>query len=416
MQTQTVTLLFWLYKSKKNKSGKSPIYLRITFQGKKFQLSTGQFVLSTEWDRSKQRVKGNSASAKLANMVLEKLKNKVMKIQTDVFLREGEISFEHLRSALSGNQQPNNTLMVAFQKHNERILSLIGNGYAKASYELYEITKNEVQEFLRSKLSRQDIPLSELNIQFIQDLEVFYRLEKGNQTNTIYKKFQRLNKIVNQAVVHGQINVNPLKAYRVKKEKKDIVYLTEKELTRIQKLNTGIQRLEIVKRLFLLSCFTGLAYNELYRLTEANIEKSSGKITWIKMQRQKTDKWLRIPLLPQSEKLIEELKNYTPYLSKSIGRLDTLKPSKFLPVPTNQKVNAYLKEIADLARIDKKLTSHVARKTFATTITLLKGVSIETVSEILGHSSIRTTQEAYSIITQEKVTREFKKLKSKFKS
>jgi len=408
-----INILFWLYKSKVNSAGKAPVYLRVSEKNKKFQLSTGVFLTPKDWNSQRQEARGSSAAAVLANNTLQQLKNRLAEIQTELLKSATDIDLETIRLKLTGQAIESKNLLELFMEHNNRILSLVGKSYSPATHEIYEITRKEIQEFLINSYNVRDIAFNKLDMDFIEKLEVFYRVGKGNQNNTVYKKLQRLNKVVNLAIRKGWITINPFRDHNIKKEKKEIVFLTNDEIKRLEKLRTGITRLEVVRKLFLLSCYTGLAFKELYYLSTESFEKGPTGLIWMKIHRQKTNKWLRVPLLPQAEKLLKELtsnQSRRPQklneISGSIYFTSTTRPGKLLPVPTNQKMNGYLKELSDLAKIRKNLTTHVARKTFATTVTLLAGVSISTVSKLLGHSNSRITEEAYSEVTDDKILKE----------
>lgn len=410
-----IRVLFWLFKSKLNAAGKAPVYLRVSDQKQKFQLSTGVWVEPKAWSSKRQEVRGSSATAVLANKNLFMMKSRIAEIQAALLNEGGELQLERIRERFTGKGEEKRTLLELFKEHNNRIQSLVGKSYSAATYEIYEITRKEIEEFVNSKYKVRDMSFSALDLDFIEKLEVFYRVEKENQNNTVYKKFQRLNKIVAMAIRKGWIAKNPFLDHRMKKEKKEIVFLTTQEMRRLESLETGIPRLEAVKKLFLLSCYTGLAYKELYSLSENSLEQDPRGQVWMKIHRQKTNKWLRVPLLPKAQKLLKELtRDFSKSNYRSNGKLGksetepTLKSVKLLTVPTNQKMNGYLKELADLAKIQKTLTTHVARKTFATTVTLLNGVSISTVSRLLGHSNTRITEEAYSEVTDEKLLLELK--------
>lgn len=420
---EKINLLFWIYKSKINAAGKAPVYFRISSPTGKFQLSTGVLVSPKEWDSKKQKVKGASAKSLLANTTLIAYKEKVEAAITEILQKKEDLTIAHLKQKLNPAMAPKGNLLELFLEHNNRILSLVGKTYSSTTHEIYEITRKEVQEFINLKFGTSDLALQDLKLEFIEELEVFYRLKKGNQTNTILKKFQRLNKVINVGIKRGFINANPLLTHKIKKEKKEIVFLTSDELKKVENLNTGIPRLELVRKLLLLSCYTGLAYRELYNLSESSLELGIDKTPWLRVYRQKTKKWIRIPLLPQASELIRQLtlncgnlkkcnRESTQNSSKTSDS-STSKHSKLLKVPSNQKMNAYLKEIGVLAGIRKELHSHVGRKTFTVTVMLAAGVSLETISKLLGHSSIKITEDAYSQITDEKILSE---LRIKFKN
>jgi len=275
----------------------------------------------------------------------------------------------------------------------------------------YYTTQKYVKEFLKERFKTSDKYLSELTYKFITDFEYYLRSrkpEKGQkalQTNGVMKHLERFCKMVNLAVRLEWIERNPFHAYQLKFEKVERDYLTKEELARIEEKQFHIIRLQVVKDLFVFSCYTGLAYIDVFNLTPANLIEKSGNKIWIMTNRQKTNEPVRVPLLPKALAIVEKYK----------GHPQALAEGKVLPSLSNQKLNSYLKEIADICDITKPLTFHIARHTFATTVTLTNGVPIETVSKLLGHTKLSTTQ-IYAKVIESKISDDMALLSTKLQA
>jgi integrase/recombinase XerD len=239
--------------------------------------------------------------------------------------------------------------------------------------------------FITKFYKRKDVRLNDLDLKFIQDLEYFFKTELKLKQATIYRSIQRVKKIIQFAISENYLKKDPFHLYKNKKYKTVIVYLTDEELKMLEKHNFSQVRLQQVKDLFIFCCYTGLAYAEMSSLTTKNIEIGFDGNEWIQMIRKKTNRKISVPVLPKAKEILEKYNNELPGIS-------------------NQKFNSYLKEISALLSIDKKLTHHIARKTFATTVLLFNNVPMEIVSELLGHSNMNVTQSHYGKVVQKKVS------------
>jgi integrase len=255
--------------------------------------------------------------------------------------------------------------------HNKGQIQVLAQGTMKNYY----TTEKYVKEFIKKRFKTSDKYLSELNYRFLVDFEYYLRNrtpEKGQKAlnnNGLMKHIERFCKMVNLSVRLEWIDRNPFQAYQLKFDKIEREYLTKVELARIEDKHFNIVRLQVVKDLFIFSCYTGLAYIDVFNLTTANLIERSENNLWLITNRQKSNEPVRMPLLPKALAIIEKYKGHP-----------------------QAKVNSYLKEIADMCDITKPLTFHIARHTFATTVTLTNGVPIETVSKLLGHTKLTTTQ------------------------
>jgi site-specific recombinase XerD len=260
-----------------------------------------------------------------------------------------------------------------------------------------------IKRFLKQEYNLADIPLSELNYEFVTTLDKYFRLDRKCNHNTTAKYIKNLKKIINLAIKLNWLDKDPFLHYQIKTKPVERGFLTQQELDRIINYRFSTQRLELVADLFIFSCYTGLAYIDIKKLPQDAIVTGIDACQWLSVQRQKTGTTSNIPLLPPALRIIEKYKDHP--LSSSSGKL--------LPVLSNQKLNSYLKEIADLCNINKNLTFHLARHTFATSVTLANGISMEAVSKMLGHQSVRTTQ-IYSKIVESQISNEMQKLRAHF--
>jgi site-specific recombinase XerD len=322
-------------------------------------------------------------------------------------LEKQKITSDAIKKKFYGIEESEQTLMCLIKYHNDRMDENLEWGTQKN----YFTTEKYIFEFLNDKLKKKDIPLSELNYRFINDFEYFLRKhqptdhQKPMGNNTIMKHIERLRKMINLAVKMEWIEKDPFTAHKAKFIKVQRGYLTQEELELIEQKEFSIERLQQVKDLFVFSCYTGLAYIDAINLKSADIRKGIDGGEWIFTARQKTDVPVQVPLLSKASNIIAKYKDHPK--TKLSGTV--------FPVISNQKLNSYLKEIADLCNISKNLTFHLARHTFATTVTLTNGVPIESVSKMLGHSDIRTTQ-IYAKVVEIKISEDMAKLQNKLQS
>jgi integrase len=401
-----IKILFMCVSSKKNAKGHAPIYVRITVRRRQVHLSTGEYIDPGGWDVKTGRVRGRGRKASMINLRLDEMYNRIIGIRNDLEQKDEEVTVEAIKLIMTGKADRKKKLLEVFALHNLKMKSLIGNGYSQATCDIFKRSKDEIETFIKHEYGKDDFLLSQLNEKFAADYDFYLRTVKGNDAGTVFKKVQRLNKIVDTAVRYGWLDRNRLKSYEIKRRKKEIIFLTEEELNTLLIKDISIERLDVVRDVFVFCCYTGLGYQEVRNLSLENITKGIDKENWIIINRHKTGKDVKIPILPKAQELIDKYRDHP--MSLNIG--------KIFPVLSNQKMNAYLKEIQTICGIEKELTTHVARKTFATTVTLLNDVPMETVSELLGHSSLRITQEAYAKVVDKKISRDMKALSEKLKT
>ena len=377
MVRSSFSILFFIRESKARKSGKAPIELMITVNGERCPLSTGKQVPIDKWDKVKQQVKGKDEEAQSLNNYLKAIKAKLYQKEAELLDRGFIITAELLRDAYFDKVESlkEKTLFEVFEEHNQEQEKLVGNGVSKATYWISVYTVRLLKEFVQQKYKREDLYLRELNLNFIQSFHSFLRIDKGMAQNSSTKHLKLLKKIVNLAVANSYMTTNPFITYKIEREPVEIDFLDEEELRKIINFDTPLPRLERAKDMFLFGCFTGLSYIDIKTLAPEQFEKDSTGRIWIKKRRVKTGVLSRIPLLPIAKLILDKYKG----------------GEKLLPIQDPADINKYLKDIAILCDIKKRITFHTSRHTFASTVTLANNISLEVVSKMLGHTNTRMT-------------------------
>ena len=394
----TFRVLFYLKKGSEKKNGEVMIMARITIDGKLCQFSTKQSILPNNWSVASGKAKGKDAGK--INALLDDIRSALNTIYHEMQRRDNYVTAEKVKNEFLGHTEKHETILSLFQKHNDNMKQLVGISRTIATYRKYEVTRRHLADFIHDKYNLSDIPIREITPMFITDFELYLRTACKCGYNTAAKFLLFLKSIIIVARNNGILTKDPFANYKIQMKKVDRGYLTEDEIKIILKKKMVSERLEHVRDLFIFSCFTGLAYSDVANLREENIRKSFDGKLWIMTKRQKTNTDVNVPLLDIPKMILKKYKGKLP-------------DGKILPVISNQKLNAYLKEIADICGIKKNLTFHLARHTFATTTTLSKGVPIETVSKMLGHTNIETTQ-IYARITNSKIGSDMQGLDKKF--
>jgi integrase len=400
METR-LSILFYGKKSKKD-SKTVTIYLRVTINGERFEVSTHRDVEVAKWSSEAGKMKGNSEEARNLNWFLDKQKQKVYDFQKN-FAQEGRLlSKEILKMSWYGIRQRAHMLVEIFHHHNDQLKSLIGIDNSQATFTKYRTTLDHTISFLKWKYQKSDIEISSITYSFITDFEFWLKSFQKCNHNTSIKYISNLRKIINVCLKNGWLIKDPFLGFKMNKKEVIREILTQGELQDLISKDIQNVRLRQVRDIFIFSCFTGLAYIDAKRLQRSEIVTGIDGEPWIHAQRTKTGNPFRIPLLPVVLDIIEKYKDHPQCLNQG----------SLLPVPSNAKLNAYLKELADICAINKLLTFHIARHTFATTVTLNNGVPIESVSKMLGHKSIKITQ-IYAKILDRKVSEDMSILKNK---
>lgn len=400
----TMSVLFFARKSKSNRRGGTPIYMRITINGERYDLGTKRFVEMGNWLPEAGRVKGSSEAAKSINSFLDSLRAKAFEHQKQILLVGRQLTMEEFKTRWQGiSVDRPRMLMEIFEQHNEQMKALVNHEFSPLTLERYTTSKKHTQEFMKWKYKKDDIDIKKLKYEFITDYEFWLKSVRKCDHNTSMKYLSNFKKIVNICLKNGWLDRDPFYGFKMAKREIERPFLVEEELNRITNKIFLIPRLAQVRDIFVFCCYTGLAYADVEKLTREEITTGIDGEKWIWTSRQKTDSATRVPLLPPALEILDRYKDDLQCSDK--GRL--------LPVLTNQKMNSYLKEIADACGITKKMTFHTARHTFATTVTLTNGVPIETVSKMLGHRNLKTTQH-YAKILDKKVSEDMSVLRAKY--
>lgn len=402
MSMNTFKILFYLRKNHLNKEGKAGIMVRITVNREMTQFSSKLSIEPSLWDTYMGKARGKTASAVQLNSFLDELKASIINHYREIERNDSYVTIEKLRNAFLGIEERQNTLLEYYDKHNENIQKLIGIEHSSLTYKRYCLSRKRLYDFIQNQYSQSDISLKKLNLSFIREYEIYLKADCKLSNNVAAKMTQHLKKIVNLAFNEGIIRANPFVNYHIKIKKADVGYLTKEELDLLISKHIEIERLDHVRDIFIFCCFTGLSYIDVRNLTYENICKSFDDKLWIMTKRQKTNNPVNVLLLDIPKLIIDKYRG-------------TLPGNIVLPVLSNQRMNSYLKELADICKIHKNLTFHMSRHTFATTITLSNGVPIETVSKMLGHSNLKTTQ-IYARITNEKISHDMQVLAYKLQS
>lgn len=376
-----VSILFFIKRKKLLKDGTASIFARVTFNRLSAEVATGKSVVPTQWVATKGRAKGNTLVNKQVNSFLDQMEYTLHDLTLQIQREGKQVSakeilnrYKHLNAP-----KPKTGILALYAEHNQELEELVSISVALATYKRHETSLKLFHEFLLYRYQVEDLAVSEIDVEILQKYQHYLMTVRHNNNNTTVKYIRNLGKILNLAVSRKLITASPIEELKLKIEPVDKGFLTQEELTKLADKDFSIVRLEQVRDVFLFCCYTGLAYIDVYSLTTSDIAEENGRL-WIRKARHKTSVMCHIPILKPAKEILDKYASL-PY-----------KDEKLLPVLSNQKMNAYLKEIAGIVGINKDLTTHLAWHTFATTVTLANQVSIENVSKMLGHSSIRMTQ------------------------
>ena len=390
---------------KKVKDGKIQLYVRIVVDQKRAEFATSYYILIKDWNDKQRKVKPSNKESHLINAYIDRVQNEINQLFLTISAKGVKTSSKEIKQKYLGINEDSRekTILDAFDYHNTKMEEEVKIGkVVKKTHTRYKITKNKVQAFMQYQYKVDDMPLPDLRLRFVTEFE-HYLLTKDNlKSNTAHKYIKNLKKIMNMSVGLDWIPSNPFNNFRCSYTSPEREILTQEELDTLRLKKIDIPRLAEVRDVFVFCCYTGFAYSDVYKFEYDAVSKGIDGGYWLSTNRQKTGAKESVPLLPIALDIIEKYRDHK----------YCIEANKLLPVNSNQRYNAYLKEIADICHIKKKITSHIARHTFATTVTLANGVPIETVSSMLGHNSIRTTQ-IYAKVVEKKVSEDMQNLKKK---
>ncbi len=401
----TFSITFFTRKSRSNPNELS-IYARINVKGKRAEISLKRCANSVQWDSAKNRGRGNTEKIRALNAYLDQVYGKLLQCHKQLLEEDKIITSDAIKSRYLGEDENSKTLKELITYHNNNMVHVLKAGTIKN----YFTTERYLERFLLKKRKVKDIYLKQLNFRFITDFEHYLRNYKNSKkefvlgNNGVMKHLERLKKMENLAVKLEWMTKNPFNQFQLKFNKYDRVFLNERELELLENTDFKSERLERVKDCFIFSCYTGLSYVDVKELTEMNIVKGIDNNYWIYTKREKTNEPVKVPILPKAWSILEKYR-----AAQDMGVTNNL-----LPISSNQKVNTYLKEIAKSCNIHKNISFHVARHTFATTVMLSNGVPLETVSKLLGHTKLSTTQ-IYARVVESKISEDINNLLERFK-
>ncbi|MEG0994114.1 MAG: site-specific integrase [Bacteroidales bacterium] len=398
MSKSTFKINFLIRKGGSSYKGENPIYVRLTINTERIEFNSKLTIKTENW--SSEAGCATGSSAKKINAHLDLIRIKLYESMKELSERGLTVSAENIRNHYLGVlKETSYSILTLYKEHNEKLFALVNKGYAFSTLEKHLTTYKHLQSFISQQYAKDDLPIEAIDIKFLSDFEFYLRTSKNIGNNTTVKYLKNTGKILREAYNAGYIKRNPFALLRLRTEEIDRPFLEMHEIQKISKKRFDVKRLEQIRDIFLFCCFTGLAFIDAKHLSEDCIITAPNGQLWIKKQREKTKKWSHIPILPEAKYILDK---YEQHPIRKEGYL--------LPFPTNQKMNAYLKEIAEICKIKKNLTTHCARHTFATTITLANKVSMESVSKMLGHSSIVMTK-TYARILDSTIEKEMSQLK-----
>jgi site-specific recombinase XerD len=407
MQTSQSFGIHFTTRPDKARDGKEPIYACVTVNKQRAYIALKHNVDPKNWDSGKGTAKGNKDEVKSINNYLGEVRNTISNNYKQLQLKGRMLSAKAVKDLYLGAEEEVYTLSRLFIYHNETSTTDLKWSTLKHYY----VTQRYLVKFLDEQHQSSDIYLHQLDFKFVKDFEVFLRNHKPKDhqkqinNNGVMKHIIRLKKMVNLAMNLQWIDNDPFAAYKLKIQKVNREQLSEKELADMEKKVFAIERLDMVRDLFVFCCYTGLSYVDVINLTPGHIVAGTDGEKWIRTCREKTMIPVNVPLLPQALKILDKYK----------ANIRSLSSGRVFPVMSNQKVNSYLKEISEVCNITKNVTFHLARHTFATTVTLSNGVPIETVSKMLGHTKITTTQ-IYAKVVERKLKEDMQNLKNRLAS
>ncbi len=396
MNQKNLIILYYLNRAKTNQKGCCPIYCRITYQRKRKQFSTGEFINALEWNAKKQKASSEIIPNQHINLQLEIISANIKKAHLQLQMLEGEFEGDEIFAKYLGKTGKKAENVISyFKKFLVKQSKLIGKNIKLSTWKKSEYVCNDVGAFIESNYGKKDYPLIKLDQSFLDDFEYFLKTVKNQKQITINKAIQRFRKPIRVAVAEGYLPKDPFALHKPGRVRKAVIFLSSDELEKLEKHHFVQPRLQLVKDLFIFCCYTGLVYHKMSHLKKEHIINGFDGNEWIQMKREKTGKMISVPLLPKAKAILNKYDDEVNFA---------------LPKFSNQKINSYLKEIGAIVGINKSISHHMARKTFASTVLLYNDVPMEIVSELLGHSSMKITQEYYGKVVQKRVGEEMDRI------
>ena len=403
VKRNTLSVLFIIKKAKLLKNGEAPICMRITVNKRVAEVMIKRSIPIDLWNQKKECSKGKDRVAAELNHYINTVRAKVLQIHRELEIDNKPITADTIKDCFYGRDKVQRSLLEVYAEHNEKCRALIGKEYTESTVTKFDTSINRLKEYIRSNYHRDDIMLAELDGQFIRDFDFWLKTEKHCQNNSALKHLKNLKKVIRIALANDWIKKDPFYGIHFKQDEVNVEFLSREELDILMNKEFAIKRLEQVRDIFIFCCFTALAFVDVQQLSREHLIKDNNGALWIRKARQKTNQMCNVPVLSIPQRILRKYEDNAECIKKGV----------LLPVISNQRMNAYLKEIADVCGIAKRLTTHVARHTAATVVFLANDVSMENVSKILGHSNIRTTQH-YARILDSSIIRDMINVEKNF--
>ena len=404
MKRHYFSILFFIRKTKLLKNGEAPVCLRVTVDGQRFEIQIKRSVNLSNWDHKKGFAIGRDAKSMELNHYLEVVRTKILRIHRELEQDNNPITAQIIIKIFNGKSDKDKMLLSFFDEQNKKRRELIGKDYVLSTVLRFERTVKYLQEYIQFNYQLSDIPLKNIDNFFILNFEHFIKIQKKCAQNATIKYLKILKQIIKLALINKYIDADPFAGIHFHQTKSKRIFLTDGEIKILLEKEYSIQRLEVVRDIFIFCCFTGLAFVDVKNLQNQHIISDNKGNMWIFKTREKTENMCHIPLLDIPLQIIEKYKS-----DQECQKVDYL-----LPVPSCQRMNSYLKEIADTCGIQKTLTTHVARHTFAC-LALANKISIDTIAKILGHDDIRTTK-LYAKVQDVTIIDEMQTIKKNWKN
>lgn len=382
MERTTFSLLFYIRRDKLNKRGEAPVFMRLTINGERADASIKRFIEPHAWNSAKGKANEKCRGGKDLNLYLDAISANILQIQRDFELDKKEVSAQIILNRYLGKDQSDrHTLMEVFHAHNQKCRALIGINFAPDTVLRYETCLRLIEEFMRNTYKKEDCYLEEVTKQFVEEFEFYLKTVRKCCHNTTTKYLANFKKIVRIALANGWMKRDPFAQIRFHLDEVEREFLEKQELKTLLSKNISVPRLAQIRDIFCFCCFTGLAFSDVKQLKSEHLVTDINGMVWIRKTRQKTKNMCNIPLLDEAQKILDRYRDH-PYCQTQ---------GVLLPVCSNQKMNMYLKELADICGIRKNLSTHCARHTFAT-LTLASGATIDNVAKMLGHANVNMTR------------------------
>ena len=407
MKRDSFRVLFFLKKTKLLKNGEASVCMRITVNGTRVENNIRKSIDPALWSQAKETARGKSRRACDLNTYIEEARIKLYQIFCELEQQNRPVTAHLLQELFFGQEKPKEvrTLLGTMQEHNDQCRALVGTDYALITVCRYESCRRYLAELIRQRYGKEDLPLAEVNGELVRAFAFYLKTEKGCQQNTVIRYMKCLKKITNLARANDWMAKDPFLGIRFHEKEVVREFLTMDELQTIYHKEFPLERLTLVRDVFIFAAFTGLAFIDVQQLAPEHIARDNNENLWIRKPRQKTKNMCNIPLLDIPQEILRKYADHPTCRKKGV----------LLPVPCNQKMNSYLKEIADICMIHKNLTTHCARHSYATSVCLANGVSLENVAKMLGHSNIKMTQH-YARVLDSSILRDMNQVQAALSS